>query len=152
MFLSKLLKRLLLGGGRGEPPESDPQTFLDVVVVDALRLAALPAEQQIAFLPDFVHVPDEVALLYDDAWVRVPWVRDAGLLTDDQYEALARLDRHYEQMTNAAEKDWLWTVEAMQGDDRWTTSRQLATDALAALGRQPAPPQFPGTAWVRGHS
>lgn len=66
-----------------EPPEPDPQWFLEMLV-DSLRLAALPADQQVAALPDFVHVPDEVALLYDDAWRLVPQIREAGLLTDDR--------------------------------------------------------------------
>jgi hypothetical protein len=35
-----------------------------------------------------------------------------------------------------------------KSDDRWTKSRQLAADALAAFGRSPGPPQFPGTTWI----
>lgn len=61
----------LLKWARAEPREPDPHALLERVV-DALRLAALPAEDQFAALPDFVHVPDEVALLYEDAWVLVP--------------------------------------------------------------------------------
>jgi hypothetical protein len=143
---SKRLGRLLKWA-RAEPPEPDPHAFLERVV-DALRLAALPAEDQVAALPDFVHVPDEVALLYEDAWVLVPQIREAGLLTDDEHAALARLDRHYGEMSDAPDKDSLWTLEAMKHDDRWTKSRQLAVDALAALGRTPGRPEFPGITWI----
>jgi hypothetical protein len=144
-----VLERLgrLLSWARAEPPEPDPRAFLERVV-DALRLAALSADDQVAALPDFVHVPDEVALLYEDAWVLVPQIREAGLLTDDEYGALERLDRHYDDMSSAPDKDWLWTLEAMKRDDRWTKSRQLAVDALATLGRRPGRPEFPRTTWI----
>jgi hypothetical protein len=98
-------------------------------------------------LPDFVHVPDEVTLLYDDAFRLVPQIREAGLLTDEQYETLARLDRHHEEMSNAADKESLWTVEAMRSDERWEKSRRLAAEALAALGRESGTPRFDGTTW-----
>jgi hypothetical protein len=130
-----------------EPPEPDPEQFLEMLV-DALRLAALPADQQMAVLPDFVHVLDEIALQYDDAWRLVPQIRQAGLLSDEQHEALARLDRHLEEMSNAADKDSLWTIETMEGDERWETFRRLAGQALAALGREPGRPSLEGTTWV----
>lgn len=36
------------------------------VLVQNLKLIALPAEKQIQMLPDFVLVPDEIALGFDD--------------------------------------------------------------------------------------
>ncbi len=41
-------------------------------LVNALRLAALPAQAQVAALPDVVQVADEIALEYDEAFRRVP--------------------------------------------------------------------------------
>jgi hypothetical protein len=133
---------------RSKPAEPDPRLLLEMVV-EALRLSALPSHQQAAVLPDFVHVPDEVALLYEDAWLRVPVLREANLLDDAQYESLARLDQQYEEMSDAADKDWVWTVDAMERDERWARSRQLAKEALAALGHAEGLPQFPGVTWVR---
>jgi hypothetical protein len=130
-----------------EPPEPDPQWCLEQVV-DSLRLAALPAEQQIAVLPDFVHVPQEVSLLYDDALMLVPWIREAGLITDEQEEALARLRRLHIEMAAAIDNDLLWTVEAMRSDERWEQGRGLATEALAALGRDLGRPSLGDTTWV----
>jgi hypothetical protein len=146
MARSKLFSRLT-SWARAEPPDRNPRAFLEMVV-DALRLAALPADQQVSVLPDFVHVPDEIAMTYDDAWVLVPQIKEAKLLNDEQYEALARLDRHFEEMVSATDGDPLWTIEAMQVDDRWAKSRQLAEDALRALGRAPEPPHLSGITWV----
>jgi hypothetical protein len=135
---------------REPPPEppSDPRVGLERLV-DALRLAALPAEQQVAVLPDFVYAPDEVIDSFGDAWVQVPWLREAGMIDDRQHEALARLDRHYEEMVEATDREPLLTLAGME-DARWATSRQLAAEALAAFGRTPGRPHFSGVTWVRG--
>jgi len=119
----------------------DPKQLLEMVV-DALRLVSLPADEQVAVLTDFVHVPDEVALLYDDAWRLVPQIREAGLITDEQYEVLARLDRHHEEMSKAPKEDSLWTIQAMREDKRWEEGRRLAVEALATLGRELGRPSF----------
>jgi hypothetical protein len=135
---------------REPPPEPppDPQLGLERLV-DALRLAALPAEQQAAALPAFVQVPDEVIEVFGDSWVSVPWLRDSGAIDDRQQEALARLDRQYEEMVNAPDAEWLLSIDGM-GDGRWLTSRQLAAEALAALGRTTGQPTFAGVTWVPG--
>jgi hypothetical protein len=127
----------------------DPAAFLEGVV-DALRLVAIPPAEQIAALPDFVHVPDEIVLLYDDAFKLVPQIREAGLIDEDQVEVLAELDRLFNDMSVAADKDHLWTVEAMSADERWETSRQIAANALAALCRSVSPPRFEGITWIPG--
>jgi hypothetical protein len=132
---------------RPEQPTPDPAAFLETVV-DALRLVALPAEEQIAVLPDFVAVPDEVLQLYEDAWVLVPQIREADLLTDEQYEALARLDRHHTTMAGIDEHDRFWTAEGMRNDKRWAMSRQLAGEALDRLGRPLGKPAFRGVTWI----
>jgi hypothetical protein len=132
---------------RTEPPAPDPAAFLEMVV-DALRLVALPADEQIAALPDFVDVPTEVLQRYEDAWVLVPQIREAGLLSDEQHEALARLDRHHTKLSEVDEADALWTAEGMRNDERWVKSRQLARDALERLGRPPGKPAFRGVTWI----
>ena len=146
-FLRRSAKQAPAEPVEPEPSEPDPQWCLQQVV-DSLRLAALPAEEQIAALPDFVDVPAEVALLYDDAFRLVPQIREAGLITDEQEESLVRLDRLHRDMGIATDKDWLWTVDAMRSDERWARSRRLAAEALAALGREAGTPRFEGTTWV----
>ena len=128
---------------------NNPTAFLEAVV-DALRLAASPPAEQIEALPDFVHVPDEVALLYDDAFGLVPQIREAELIDDDQVQVLAELDRLFEEMSAAADRDQLWTTEAMSGDVRWERSRQLAARALRELGRPASSPRLEGIKWIRG--
>ena len=127
--------------------DPDPRVFLRMLV-DALRLEALPTDDQIAVLPDFVPAPDEIANLYHDAWVLVPQIHDAGLITDEQRNLLALLDRLHTEMENAHDADQLWTVDGLRRDARWAEVRQLAGEALAALGFPPGPPEFRGITWV----
>jgi len=63
------------------------------MIVNALRLAALPAQKQVAALPEFVHVPDEVALIYDDGFGLVPQLQEANAITPSQAGALRELDQ-----------------------------------------------------------
>jgi hypothetical protein len=127
--------------------ESDAQRE---VIVNALRLTALPAEKQVVALPDFVHVPDEVALVYGDAFLFVPRLREGDLITQTQADALYELDRHFADMTTAPDREAVWTVSAMQTDERWAEARRLAADALNLLGASLGPPDIDGTTWIRG--
>ena len=119
-------------------------------LVNALRLAALPAQEQVAALPDFVQVADEIALEYDQAFQRVPQLVEAGVLTAEQAEPLATLDQLFAAMTDATDKDTVWTLPAMEGDERWAQTRTIALAALAAVGASLGHPDFDVTTWVEG--
>jgi hypothetical protein len=140
-----LLKRLL-ERRRAEAAAERATSFLEMLV-DGLRLAALSPNEQIAALPDFVDVPYEIAQTYDDAWVLAPQIREAGLLTEEQYASLERIDRLFEEMRGASLES-LWTIEAVREDPLWRRSRELATEALSLLGRSPGRPRFEGITWV----
>jgi hypothetical protein len=61
-----------------------------------------------------------------------------------------RSQRYPTSFTFPTKSHQLWTIDAMQSDNRWAKSRQLATDALEALGRTPGQPAFDGASWIRG--
>lgn len=44
------------------------------ILLQSLRLVASRFEIQIATLPEFVNVPDEIALIFNDAYLLVPIV------------------------------------------------------------------------------
>ena len=125
----------------------DPQWALRQLV-DALRLVALPADEQVAALPPFVHVPDEIVLYYDDAFQRLPGVLEVGVLREDQAEPLRALDELFAEMTDAPDKAWVWTLPAVENDQRWARTRTLAVAALTAVGAVPDQPQFASTVWM----
>ena len=51
------------------------------VLVQNLKLIALPAEKQIQVLPDFVLVPDEIALGFDDVYLMVPQIKQNSMVS-----------------------------------------------------------------------
>jgi hypothetical protein len=128
---------------------ADPDAVL-AMIVNALGLASLSTEDQVAAHPEFVHVPDEVALIFDDAYVLVPQLRAADAITDAQAEALGQIDRQFSEMSTAPDRASLWTLDAMRGNSRWEETRRLATSALKLLGAPPGLPEFSGTSWVKG--
>jgi hypothetical protein len=139
--------------GRDEKTNSSERdsavAFLERIVA-ALQLAALPAKEQRQVLPDFVAVHDEIALTYEDAFRLVPLVRAGGMLDDAQVAVLAELDHLYEEMTDAEDRDWVWSLDAMETDERWERSRSLARKALSLLGKPSEEPELKGITWIEG--
>jgi hypothetical protein len=113
------------------------------LLVDALMLVALPAEQQVAVLRD-LEVSVEVAEGFDYGYRQVPSLCDWGVLTVEQVGAVVRLAQHFDLMWSGYDKDELLSVKAVVEDKRWETSRELARDALAKLGEKPRMPTFEG--------
>ena len=61
----------------------DEKLFFEMLI-EALRLVASEAEIQIEVLPEWVHIPDEVALTFDEFYVLFDQVVEAGLLNIEQ--------------------------------------------------------------------
>jgi hypothetical protein len=114
------------------------------LLVEALRLVAATPDEQIAALPTWVAVADEIALVYEDHYLMVPALIEGGLITAGQEEPLKALDALFDQMTDAADREAVWKVEAIYDDERWEKARELARAALQRLGEHPAPPEIDG--------
>ena len=61
----------------------DEKLFFEMLI-EALRLVASEAEIQIEVLPEWVHIPDEVALTFDECYVLFDQVVEAGLVNIEQ--------------------------------------------------------------------
>lgn len=107
----------------------DPHAQLRTLV-EGLRLASAPAEEQLAALPR--DAPRELARIHEDVYLLAPTLQAAGLLDGEAMSRLAAFDLHHEQM---AEDEALWTEAALRDDERWEESRGLAAAALAALAQ-----------------
>ena len=66
-------------------------------------------------------------------------------MTPDELAALRKIDAEFGRMSGPAHEE-LWTLEAIQQDESWSTIRRLAREALHALGTKPAEPVLD---WVR---
>lgn len=97
---------------------------------EALLRLSLSAKEQEAYLRQLGTAPsaDELALEFSDALGLVQ-----EQLDEDARTASSRLDRHLEEMSGG-ERAELWTVAALHAAPEWTRVRQLAHEALRALG------------------
>src|ERR1700680_1498632 len=117
------------------------------MLVNATRLLASDADGQERAFPDFVQVPDELALNFDDAFRLRDQLEASGHLTRQQVEALERVDRLLEEMTNRHEHS-LWTLEALRASPDWQALRVEARSALGALGVGMGPASTEGITYI----
>jgi hypothetical protein len=97
------------------------------ILLQSLQLLATPYDQQLHVLPRFVHIPDEVALAFDDASIFIDELVDKGLVSDSQKTELEHMDVLLDQMSK--EKN-LWTLKALEMSLPWENVRILAKDIL----------------------
>ncbi len=98
-----------------------------------VRVAALPAEEQIKSFPKSVVVADEIALDYDH-WCR--WAlegQNAPQLTDEQRSGLIAFDSRFERMSGERNAH-LWTEDALRYRHEWNEVRQDAQTILNLFG------------------
>jgi hypothetical protein len=108
---------------------SESITELNLIQLkQAVRVAALPAEQQISSFPPGVDIPFEVA---DDFYNWCRWALNSTdvALTDAQRSCLNALQKRIDQMSgksNAA----LWTEDALHCHPEWNAVRLEAGKIL----------------------
>ena len=118
------------------------------LLVEAARLLAADYKDQVAALPSFVHVPDELLSEYAEAFLLAPQVLDAGLVTSDQFAIAEHLDRacaamHVDEVYDDA-------LAAVQHDPAWQDLRRKARELLVALGEDLRLPDLSHAVYVRG--
>jgi hypothetical protein len=106
----------------------------------ALQLLALPADVQLASLPNGVCKADELALDFDH-WFNVVNSDLPARFSDEQAKALAAIDRKLESMTQVGGE--LWSDEAVTAAVEWQVLRELARQALTSFGwKAEIPPSY----------
>ncbi len=107
-----------------------PEDFLRTLV-ESLRLVASDRDAQVAAHPGFVDVPDEISLVYEDSFLLVDQIHNAGLINDTTATKLKALAEHFDRMSERRE---LWTLRALADSPEWEQGRRLAKDILRDLG------------------
>ena len=112
------------------------------MLVQSLQLLAADYEQQVKAFPEYVHVPDEIALTFDDTYALVESLEPEGLLTPAQDDTLKQIDTLLEKMS---QDENMWTCEALRTSYKWVEARKLAKQALNAFDM---PQQNPNLFWL----
>lgn len=97
-------------------------------LVEVLLLVAANADDQIASFPEFVVVPDEVALALDDI---LSMYADGELEGDVGVIAAQGIRKLDEQFTALGGPGDFWSEPAMRSDPAWQSTRDQARSILA---------------------
>ena len=104
------------------------RTWLFERLKRSLQLLACTPEIQLQRFPGFVHVPDELALDFDN--FRRPCVGNfRAEMTAEQLSCLESVDQRFSRM-----KKHSFTNDAVASSREWKDVRHLASDALKAFG------------------
>jgi hypothetical protein len=101
------------------------------LLVEALQLVASDADVQVASLPNFVHVPDEIALTYWEAYQLTDELESKRVITPDLKAEMNRLNAHFDAMS--LDKS-LWTLDQLAMSPKWEETRVLARSILKRMG------------------
>jgi len=99
-------------------------------LIAAVQLLAMPCKLQVEALPSFVSVPDEVALIFDDAYKAARHVVESLDANKNAINLLNDLDSALDRMSENSE---LWSLQALDTDSEWGKCRLLAKDILESL-------------------
>jgi hypothetical protein len=116
-------------------------------VVQVLQLAALECSEQIKSFPNFVAVPDEIAVTLNDTILAFEHSDEVAELDSTVFERIKKLDQYYDN----PEKDE-YNVESLCHSPRWNLSRKMAKEILAMLGQSATKPDLSWMRFIKGAS
>lgn len=115
-------------------------------LIQSLRLVASPSETQISSLPEFVHVPDEIALTYNNAYLIAPRLLNEKMISLKAYEMLKFLDVLFEKMSDDKS---LWTNEKLERSELWGKARIMACTILDEMKEPYVAPDLDFIRWTK---
>jgi hypothetical protein len=118
-------------------------------LIESLRLLAGDREVQWAAFPEFVHKPDEIALVFDETRRFVDELVDAEAISGEQARLIRQIDVRLDDMSGES-KAALWTYEALGSDANWEAVRRMAKNVLNALSAEMSRPRIDWAAYVKG--
>lgn len=113
-------------------------------LIQSIQLLAADYKTQVNSLPEFVHVPDELAIVYADCFSVVIGLPD---LTKQQRTKLKELNKILNKMSR---NHGLWTLDALRESKEWKNIRKLATCLLKMFNRKKEKPRIELGVYVRG--
>lgn len=114
------------------------------MIIESLQLLAADSDTQIQSLPKYVHIPDEIALIFSDTFQLIYQNKNSLLLNDFQFQKLCEIDNFLNNMSEENHK--IWTLEALNENDKWEKLRKMALEILKSLNIKK---QNPNLYWIR---
>ncbi len=115
------------------------------MLLQALRLVASSSNVQISVMPNFVNIPEEIALIYNDAYLTLTQLQNQNLIPKEALEILKKIDELFEKMSKDPS---LWTLDILENDKNWRLSRDLDKSVLKSLHERYDKPNLDFIHWV----
>ncbi len=115
-------------------------------LVQCLRLVASPYEVQISLLPNFIDIPDEIALFFDDVFLTIPQLKIEYLFSPNTLLKINEVNELFESMS---EEKFFWELEELKNNKSWEKSRELALSVLKLLNEPYEKPNLDFITWVK---
>lgn len=113
------------------------------MLIESIQLLAADYDIQIKVLPNFVHVTDEIALIFDDITPFFDTFFEDNLINMEIRGELDNLNRLLEQMSSKKE---LWNLTSLKVADEWQNIRSIAVRILKMFGKEK---QVPNLFWLQ---
>ena len=117
-------------------------------LIQSIQLLAADYKTQISSLPKFVHIPDELALIYHDCFLLADQIAEEGWIDNRQLAKLKELDDVLECMSE--KDDQLWTTYALRNSSEWENIRLLAGELLELFNVKKQRPDLTWIQYVKG--
>jgi hypothetical protein len=101
--------------------------------IQCLQLVASDPEEQISLFPDFVDIPDEIALEYNH---RLTWLNQnysEKLINEEEINKLKQIDDLFTRMSLDKSINY-WDLKALRNASEWELARNMAKEVLNSLG------------------
>jgi hypothetical protein len=110
---------------------SNDQLFYNRMI-EVLKLLAADYQIQISSFPNYVQIPDEIALSFEDVYIFSNNLKDSGMINEEQK---AKLDYLNIQLDEMSENKSLWGLESLKEAQEWQEIRKLAVELIMLLGK-----------------
>ncbi len=100
-------------------------------VEEMISLLASDAQWQIASFPDFVCVPDEIALANENLVDWLQWNTYEG--SAEVVDCLAKINERFDDMSDKP-NNGTWTLEGLETEPDWQEIRQMARAVAEKVG------------------
>jgi hypothetical protein len=109
------------------------------MLLQGVNLLATQYDQQVETFPDFVLIPDEIALIFEDVSLFVDTFFREGCITSSQKEKIDAVSTLFDTMSG---NQRLWTLEALKTSSQWQQVRVSAKEILKSFHEEPHAPHL----------
>lgn len=109
-------------------------------LIEATRLVASDYNVQISIWPSYVHVPDEIALIFQDAYYSVDQLVEHGVLNENQHQGLKSLNKCLDEINS-------WSMDSLREADEWNYVRLVASNVLKVFNENST--KIPDLFWIQ---